>query len=212
MKTISRNCTANYFCRLSFTDATPSSGDSFGDPCPAGAVREIPCPPGQYCEGTTRSSPNGNYRAGYFCLGSSTTATPSNNLTQGDDICPAGYYCSESSSSPIPCSPGTYRASIGASLVSHCVSSNAGPYCSAIGGNTVIGNCSAGHYYLTGITVANQVICDAGYMCPAGSGSQIVCTDPLYQDQKDQSDCKNCSASYICTKLQENFVYQISHL
>ena len=206
MTTTSGNCTAGYFCSLSSTSATPSSADPFGGPCtagnycPAGAVREIPCPPGQYCQGANRDSPNANCSAGYFCLGSATTPTPSNNSTEGGNICPAGYYCPAGSSSPIPCSPGTYRATTGASQFSDCINCDAGSYCSAIGSSAVTGTCNAGFYCPAGSTVANQNICGAGHRCPIGSGSQVACTDPDYQDQKGQSVCKTCAAGYICTQ------------
>jgi hypothetical protein len=165
-----------------------------------GATVKIPCDPGMYCNANLLIAPVGNCNAGYYCTSGATTNTPTNDATQGGNVCPAGSYCEAGTQTPVPCSPGSYRSSTGGTSSASCTTCPAGKYCSTFGGTSFSGNCAAGYYCPAGSTVAKQNICQAGYYCPSGDAlSPIACADPNYQDIKGQSSCKTCGAGYECT-------------
>jgi hypothetical protein len=115
-------CTAGFYCPAG--SASPSS-----NPCPPGwfsnrtdladALECTICPAGEYCEGGG-TIPTGNCAPGHYCpQGTSSdmqfpcaagTYTSSDSATAQYECmdCPAGYFCEEGSTEPIPCSPGSY--------------------------------------------------------------------------------------------------------
>lgn len=74
-----------------------------------GSSAQQACPGGMYCQTAGLSAPTGNCSAGYYCILTATTLTPTDGVT--GDGCPAGYYCPQGSAAPTPCSPGTYSPS-----------------------------------------------------------------------------------------------------
>ena len=71
-----------------------------------------------------------------------TTSTPD----QGDeaDICPQGYYCTQGTSVPASCPPGTYGASTGLENITQCTACTAGQYCEQYHLTAPEDDCSAG--------------------------------------------------------------------
>ena len=71
--------------------------------------------------------------------------------------CPLGHYCPEATPDPIPCPPGSYRDTEGATSQSECTICPAGYYCP---------NDTASQY---------GIACDDGQFCPEGSWEQRDC-------------------------------------
>ena len=84
-------------------------------------------------------------------------------LTKGD-LCPAGHYCPEGSSSGTPCPPGTQLSSTGAQDVSECNLCNQGSYCGGYGNSVATGPCDAGYYCPQGMNTSAPM----EYTCPQG--------------------------------------------
>ena len=105
--------TVGYYCTLASTTATPTSRAGgqcqAGYYCPAGATVPLPCPPKQYCSTAGLSAPQRNWLAGYYCGGQATRNNPTALGTYARDACLTGSYCPAGTSSPTPCSPGSYR-------------------------------------------------------------------------------------------------------
>lgn len=92
-----------------------------------GSSAPTPCPGGQYCQFAGLDTPTDNCSAGYYCTAMSITNTPTDGTT--GDVCPPGFYCLAGSAYPTPCSPGTYSATQGNTLASHCLPCDFGEYC-----------------------------------------------------------------------------------
>ena len=144
------------------------------------------CPAGRACELFATTTNYKTCSAGYYCQTGSITPIPE-TTAQGGGRCAQGYYCSEGSSSQIACPSGRY--------------------CDREGLAEPTGNCEAG-YYCTGSNIkqnprgTNGDVCDNGYYCPEGSGSQIPCPIGTYRDSQGGmalSDCHPCPHGYYCT-------------
>ncbi|KAI4904543.1 hypothetical protein NFI96_029611 [Prochilodus magdalenae] len=137
-------------------------GASAPVPCPAGTVSQVKglhslldcptCPPGLYCNSTALTSPSGPCSAGHFCSSGATETAPVSQ--RYGDICPAGYYCPEQSSAPLPCPVGHYLADKGASSWDSCSPCPPGRYCHLLGSSQPSGFCSPGHYCTRGAETA----------------------------------------------------------
>ncbi len=102
------------------------------------------------------------------------------------NICPAGFYCVESSSAPNPCPEGSYSPNTGLTRESDCLNCTGGFYCNDTGTlhgcshllvhvkwqklklTASTGTCVVQLELLTGST-AETGPCGAGYYCPDGS-------------------------------------------
>lgn len=87
----------------------------------------IKCDPGSYCQTEGLSAPTGSCLAGYYCTLQAIVQNPTDDTT--GNICPPGFYCETGSSTPTPCSPGTYSPSQGNTLPSDCLNCTGGDYC-----------------------------------------------------------------------------------
>jgi len=83
---------------------------------------------GKYCRIRGGNTPTSLWTAGYYCGLGSSVSTPHDsdtfhvsyvgetcvgvNKTAMNDVCPPGHYCSEGSSSPIQCPPGTNSSAL----------------------------------------------------------------------------------------------------
>eukprot|EP00960_Hanusia_phi_P034309 750985-Hanusia_phi.AAC.8 len=95
-------------------------------------------------------------------------------------ICPAGYFCPESSSQPVICPVGFY--------------------CERSGFGNVTGPCRAG-FYCPESGMLNGILCPVGKYCPEGSISPIPCpkgTASITLGNVDSSLCVACPAGYFC--------------
>ena len=55
------------------------------------------------------------------------------------DLCPEGHYCNIGTSEPNKCPPGTYRPSLGAKNISHCLDCPPGSFCQGYGNKEISG-------------------------------------------------------------------------
>lgn len=118
-----------------------------------------PCPPGFYCNISGLTRPSGVcsaghlhkdqkfplvcssgmpfclkpvfYLKGHFCLSGATEPTPVSKMY--GDICPAGYYCPEQSSAPLPCPVGFICTDKGGTSFNNCTPCPPSRYCIAPG-------------------------------------------------------------------------------
>jgi len=136
-------CPESYYCPLG--THTPLEC-YYGTYCPTGTDFPIPCPLGYKAVGAPNNTlsvlslletaceacPAGYYGTdserlscsegtqGYYFLGATTSATPTNLTTELGAICPVGHYCPAGSSEPQACPVGYYLGSTGAYNSSQC--------------------------------------------------------------------------------------------
>lgn len=136
-------CPVNYKCESGTGVAIECAA---GVICPAGSRRGTKCGKGYEVqtidgEDTCISCPAGYYNTdaaescklcppGYLCYGPTATdnsvpgtssATPTDEDADRGEICPAGYYCPEGSSSPTPCPTGKYNEFSGKASEDDCL-------------------------------------------------------------------------------------------
>ena len=168
--------------------------------CPEGTVLEIPCPagtysatnhlsmeseclacePGQYCNTTGLTAPQGLCSPGYFCFAGSSTAQPVNR-TFGD-ICPLGNYCPSGAQQAVQCAHGMYANVTG---LAECLSCPPGFECSA--------------------GMVNPSPCPLGHYCPGYTSLStphvVACPEGFFNDRLgivSLSDCTPCSSGQYC--------------
>lgn len=206
-------CPDGYYCAAGTTNPTVCPrgyicpiGSSVNIPCPEGTYNQftgkykiedcVICPAGSYCAVNSAYyvwCPPGTYNpyqgssacfpctAGYACIGFK-TVTPYIR-------CSIGYYCPESSTTPIQyaCPPGTIGTIYGAYSKTQCEKCPPGFYC---GFHTE---------YLTNPPIA----CPAGYYCPIGTEfiHQYPCPVGTYNAKtrvEGPHECLTCPEGYYC--------------
>ena len=146
------------------------------------------CPGGWYCESYGQTEPTALCFAGHFCTAAAVSSSPNSTL-DGGGHCERGFYCPEGSSSPIPCTAGTY--------------------CATDGLSTPSGVCSAGYYCKIGSNTATPInylpevggACPEGHYCLANSSSPTPCPPGTYSNEvanQNISDCQQCPSGYYC--------------
>ena len=95
-------------------------------------------------------------------------------------LCPVGSYCPLSSTNPMPCPPGTFSTSTGASSLSTCTPCAAGTYSTTPGANssTACLPCAAapGSYCPPGSTAPTATLtCPIGAYCVGGAALNVSC-------------------------------------
>lgn len=182
--------------QLDYGDQCPrghycEAGTHTPTPCPAGTygvdvmrTREadcLPCPKGQYCNGTGLLGAVGPCAAGYYCKGGARISRPHPTDATGG-ICPPGYYCPLGSDDPVQCPPGSYSNTTGSALCTQC---------------------PAG-YLCDGSSPTTPLPCPAGYYCVAGSmGTPVPCANGTYGPTpflRAESECIPCPAGYFCDR------------
>ena len=113
----------------------------------------LPCKSGQFCATTGLSAPTGDCSEGYYCIEGASSATPSADPDGKFGPCTTGNYCPTKTGAPIPCPPGTFRATTGAISEAQCTSCTAGKYCLSGGLSAVEGDCAEGFYCPEGTVV-----------------------------------------------------------
>lgn len=73
---------------------------------------------GHYCETDGLGSESGQCYGGYFCTAGSSVPNPTDGVT--GDICPAGHYCPNGTTTPQACSKGYYSNSTGNTASTDC--------------------------------------------------------------------------------------------
>ncbi|XP_026190433.1 cell death abnormality protein 1-like [Cyclospora cayetanensis] len=191
-------CPAGYLCANAAADFDTQpcpvghfciTGTSEKRPCPAGTAGLasnlsnsslcLACPSGHYCP--TEAIASGDQvqecSKGKYC----------NPGTKGEDeqvICPVGYYCPKTSSTPIPC--------------------KGGKLCTMAGLESPDEDCSEGLYCQPGTeeyTPAEGEQCPGGAYCPIGSASPLLCpigkVSPTSGERSEDS-CVDCPAGSYC--------------
>ncbi|GIQ81354.1 hypothetical protein KIPB_002301, partial [Kipferlia bialata] len=199
----SGDCSAGYICSggntasMSLANACPvghycEAGSSAAEPCPTGTYNPstvgrsdgdcVPCPSGKYCDATGLSTPVGSCTAGYYCTGSSPTATPAlvGGVDEYGSTCPIGYYCPEGSSAAYQCPAGEYQPLPGQSTCEACPE----------------------RYYCDGNEIT-PVVCPPGYYCPAGSVvyGDNPCPIGTFSSEEglmEEAECVACSTGSYC--------------
>ncbi|XP_076147242.1 uncharacterized protein LOC143131474 [Alosa pseudoharengus] len=165
-------------------------------PCPVGTVGVSPglqspqgcspCPPGLFCNSSALTHPSGPCRPGYFCSSGATDPAP---ISQSfGDICPAGHFCPQHCSAPLPCPVGTFFSNRGAESRLQCSPCPPGAYCLSPGSPQPSGPCSPG-YYCTGASDSPE---------PQASASQLLCFCHLLPPHS-QSDYSICCSGHNTT-------------
>ncbi|XP_023933458.1 uncharacterized protein LOC106181652, partial [Lingula anatina] len=192
-------CQAGWYCTSAATNSNDTINGGQCQPgyyCPLGSQAPLDCPGGQYCQTPGLDTPTGLCSQGYYCMGTSSSPTPTGNIT--GDICPAGFYCEVGSQWPTPCAPGTYSPSVGNINVTDCVACSYGEYCANYSMVETSGNCTAGYYCPQGERTPDPYLCTVGHYCPEASSSPVLCPSGTYQDQTGQFGCKTCPSGYYC--------------
>lgn len=140
------------------------------------------CPPGRVCEGVGLTAPSALCPGGFWCL----IGTPSIVPICSDapcqrmyGICPIGHSCPPGTSTPIPCSGGSFMNSTGAA---RCV------------------NCLAGYYCDSTVSTSRYLECPQGYFCPAGTALNFqLCGAGTYGSRPGLRSAQECTLCSIGT-------------
>lgn len=164
--------------------------------CPLGSDTVTPCADGYYCPASTEYTTQFPCPAGtYHDVG----ATTNLKIDTECESCPAGKFCPSGITTPIACPDGTYSDIPGAKSLDpddsvYCKPCPAGKKCTVVTGTINPEACVAGTYSAEGdvgeckqcilghhcsdgtngtseTTMLTDNVCDAGYLCPAGSGN-----------------------------------------
>nr|XP_047130962.1 uncharacterized protein LOC100202447 isoform X1 [Hydra vulgaris] len=169
-----------------------------GEFCAAGSSKPTVCPPGKYCEEDELSNYTGLCNPGYYCILGAKSKEPLDGVT--GNICPQGKYCPIGSSSPTNCPYGTFSNSTGNKGVQDCLSCTSGWFCGSQGLIEPSGKCSEGFYCPGGQNTSrpSEYRCMPGHHCPIGSSNPHACFSGSYQNEFEQSACKECLAGFYC--------------
>lgn len=163
-------CPIGHYCPAGSAYATPcglgsytlSEGNDQAADC-------TDCPPGSYCLQDDDATQVVDCIDGYYCPG-------------GDYYplfrCPAGHFCTNASSSPVPCEAGSYAPDSGASECSSCPSK---------------------FWCETGAVQLQP--CLPGHACPAATASPVPCPVGTFTNRTDLAttdDCDVCVEGHYC--------------
>ncbi len=79
-------CDPGWYCTQGAEYAQPQDNAQGGQCqpgtyCPAGSAEALECSPGMYCADPELAEPSGNCSAGFYCILSADTATPTDGVT-----------------------------------------------------------------------------------------------------------------------------------
>ncbi|XP_026534414.1 neurogenic locus notch homolog protein 4-like [Notechis scutatus] len=173
-------CPRGHFC---------PPGTGFPMPCPPGSFSTmiglkaegecLPCPAGHICSqsGTSGLSQMLPCNEGYVCLEGNSVPCPNDGIH--GYRCPKGFYCPQGASSEVPCEPGMFSPTDGASV---CLPCPAGTACRRA-------------------AMVEPAICPRGYYCPAQTAMPIPCPAGLLNALEGASSfnaCKPCPVGSYC--------------
>ena len=198
-------CSPGWYCNGSATrNMTMTHGGRCqpGYYCPSGSDKMEPCTGGSFCATSGLSQPTGNCTAGYYCKLGANMSTPTDGVT--GDQCGPGYYCPSGSSFPVPCKPGYFLDSPGATDEASCKQCSPGKFCNGTGLKVPTGNCSSGYYCPKGQASSTpyNYSCPEGHYCLAGDSKPRQCPSGTYQDLTQQFSCNLCPEMYYCNATQ----------
>jgi len=115
-------------------------------------------------------------------------------------MCPLGFYCTNVTTAPSPCPPGTFGAATGLPDESSCTDCPAGRACLNVSLSAPNAICAAGYYCPQKSATASpsSTLCPVGHYCPAQSGAPIPCPSGKFQKLTGQSACSACTAGNFC--------------
>jgi hypothetical protein len=161
-------CAGGFYCSIGASSASPNPDSQVGGSCtqgfhcPIGSPAPVACTSGTSCNGYRLVAPSGVCQAGFFCqAGFSDIATGTR--------CPAGYYCPEATTLPLPCLSGTFSNTTGLSVATDCTPCPSGLVCSGVALKTPNIVCTPGYFCPPRSEVPNHGdnICQRGHYCPA---------------------------------------------
>ncbi|KAK3531186.1 hypothetical protein QTP70_015142, partial [Hemibagrus guttatus] len=103
--------------------------------------------------------------------------------------CPAGFYCPEGISDPLPCQPGTFNPLEGQDALTDCRLCYPGKACTQVALKAPDVECMPGFVCPPGSARPN----DPANACPPGTMSNRT-------DLTDRSQCQLCPARYACLR------------
>jgi len=128
-------CPAGSYCANNTKTKCPSDGHTL---CEAGSGAAVNCPDGYLCPGSTEKI---KCTSGIFCAAGTKA------------FCPIGSYCPAASSAPVPCAPGFFSDTAGASTCKQCPVNT---YCT--GGSSVPTKCRGGKQSPAGSEAADACV------------------------------------------------------
>ena len=176
----------------------------------------LSCPAGLYCPDMGMAIYDGTdnlCRAGYYCTGGAKIPTPGNSFTAASSytssdpnnsefvgtLCSEGNYCGEQSTSEVPCGAGSFINYEGASLQTECLSCPTGLYCPNGGvGDPSANICDAGYLCTAGSTTSNPTACLVDHYCVAGTLDMQRCDIGTFTRDTGQDSCETCTSGNYC--------------
>lgn len=190
-------CTAGFYCLAGASQAADNATKCIpGHVCPAGSPSPVQCKAGTY-QPSTGAQECITCPAGYYCQDGPSLPIP----------CPIYSYCPANSSTPTQCPAGTYNynaTKLGAA--ENCTHCPTGKYCT---GGRITGDCAAGYYCLSRQTTSTPATwnnqtggpCRPGSYCPSGTLLEVPCpfgTMNPNEGGMNVSACEPCHAGRLC--------------
>lgn len=157
----------------------------------------------RYCDSRGLLQPRAQCDPGYVCYGGAYSSTPTDGAT--GELCPAGGYCVIGTFKPIPCPPGRYSNTAGATNDQDCRKCDPGYYCKNASQPKPDGPCFAGYYCESASETPTATPADVGHFAPEGSSSQQQCLVGTYQPHTGQGSCLPCREGYYCDTKAMNY-------
>ena len=175
-------CPIGHFCPPQTTTPHPCPAGTYSNELRLTSVEECqPCTPGHYCGSNGLTEPSGLCQEGYYCLGNSSMANPTDGVM--GDSCPTGHYCPAGSRIPTPCAAGTFQDSTGEASCK---------------------TCTEGYYCPSQTSLATDFPCPVGFVCPAGTryARQFPCPRGTYNPVETRflevDHCLPCEPGHYC--------------
>ncbi|OAF70388.1 hypothetical protein A3Q56_01860 [Intoshia linei] len=198
------SCNSGYYCPTKSISPTQSIC-KIGMYCIVGSSAGTKCADGTFTS-TIGQSVCFDCPAGYQCKSLSIIE---GNEASTKSICPTGHYCpSKTGLTALECPEGTYNPLTGQSALNHCLPCLPGKYCTGTGLSSPTGNCDAGYYCTSSMSISKPVTvassckfggkCRAGYYCPAASINELPCLAGTYSANPGSVSCTTCPAGTYC--------------
>ena len=184
------------------------NGKLFGGLCPIGSacprgvsdIDSTVCPENRFCpyhglDNATVEDTEFYCASGYNCAGGARTSTPNERYNTDEEefgnICREGKYC-ESGMGEIVCDDFYYNPQNGLTNNGACRECPPGRLCEE---GFEVASCEGGRYCSR---ATPSTACAIGHKCPEGIVMQVPCNKGSYQDQPEESECKDCLVNMYC--------------
>ena len=186
--------------------------------CQEGASKGVPCPTGEFVNGTVCSPCD----PGHYCSFKSTSMTKCPPGTFRNEkrasarsdckSCPIGHYCPESSVDPTKCPKGTFLPTERAKSVDECRTCGKGKYCPSNENITSTEEilCPAGTFNdeKGGQTIEDCKVCPMGFYCGEGSKNPIRCPSKFYSMKTGQATFASCKKLDNLIECEEDHILE----